>query len=602
MKKTLFLVLFALLGLASAWASDFSAVAPTGQTLYYTITSSSSHTVSVVPPYSTGWSSSNTPTGSLTIPSTVTYGGTAYSVTAIGDYAFYYCSGLTSVTIPNSVTSIGDYAFYYCSGLTSVTIPNSVTSIGDRAFEYCSGLTSVTIGNSVTSIGSCAFAYCTSLISVTIPNSVTSIGSAFVGCSRLTHVAFNARNCNDFSNNGTFSGCTNISTFTLGDSVQRIPAYLCYGLAITSITIPNSVTSIGDYAFYQCSGLTSLTIPNSVTSIGIYAFADCTSLNHVTFNAQNCDDFERYSYSDPRLPFTGCTNISTFTLGDSVQRIPACLCYGLAITSITIPNSVTSIGYDAFYGCSGLTGSLTIPNSVTSIEGAAFYGCSELTGSLTIPNSVTSIGGAAFYGCSGLTGSLTIPNSVTSIEGYTFYGCSGLTGSLIISDSVASIGDGAFAGCGRLKYLSLGRDVYFIGYHAFYGCSSITEITSKATLAPTLGEDAFEGVWSGIPVNIPCGSLAPYQDRWSYFSNFVECGAEEGIDDVEVPAYEVSSEQGGIVVKAAAGERVRVFDIAGRLLYQGRIEEEPWHYRVEKSGVYLVQIADSPAQKVVVIE
>ena len=453
MKKTLFLVLFALLGLASAWAYDFSAVAPTGQTLYYTITSSSSHTVSVVPPYSTGWSSSNTPTGSLTIPSTVTYGGTAYSVTAIGDYAFHNCSRLTRGTIPNSVTSIGSYAFADCTSLASVTIPNSVTSIGSYAFDDCSGLTSVTIPNSVTSIGSYAFS----------------------GCSRLTHVAFNARNCN----NGTFSGCTNISTFTLGDSVQRIPAYLCYGLAITSITIPNSVTSIG-------------------------------------------------------------------------------LC--------------------------------------------AFEGCSGLTGSLTIPNSVTSIGGAAFYGCSGLTGSLTIPNSVTSIESYTFYGCSGLTGSLIISDSVASIGERAFYGCGRLKYLSLGRDVYSIGYEAFYGCSSITEITSKATLAPTLGEDAFEGVWSGIPVNIPCGSLAPYQDRWSYFSNFVECGAEEGIDDVEVPAYEVSSEQGGIVVKAAAGERVRVFDIAGRLLYQGRIEEEPWHYRVEKSGVYLVQIADSPAQKVVVIE
>ena len=387
MKKTLFLVLFALLGLASAWAYDFSAVAPTGQTLYYTITSSSSHTVSVVPPYSTGWSSSNTPTGSLTIPSTVTYGGTAYSVTSIGDLAFDYCRGLTgSLTIPNSVTSIGIYAFADCTSLASVTIPNSVTSIGSYAFYYCSG---------------------------------------------LTHVTFNARNCNDFSNNETFTGCTNISTFTLGDSVQRIPAYLCYGLAITSITIPNSVTSIG---------------------------------------------------------------------------------------------------YEAFYGCSGLTGSL------------------------------------------------------------------------IISDSVASIGERAFYGCGRLKYLSLGRDVYSIGYEAFYGCSSITEITSKATLAPTLGEDAFEGVWSGIPVNIPCGSLAPYQDRWSYFSNFVECGTEEGIDDVEVPAYEVSSEQGGIVVKAAAGERVRVFDIAGRLLYQGRIEEEPWHYRVEKSGVYLVQIADSLAQKVVVIE
>ncbi|MCQ2261315.1 MAG: leucine-rich repeat domain-containing protein, partial [Bacteroidales bacterium] len=409
MKKTLFLVLFALLGLASAWAYDFGAVAPTGQTLYYTITSSSSHTVSVVPPNLTGWSSSFTkPTGSLTIPSTVTYGGTAYSVTSIGSYAFNNCSGLTSVTIPNSVTAIGDDAFESCSGLTSVTIPNSVTSIGDLAFGYCSGLTSVTIPNSVTSIGSYAFDQ----------------------CSRLTHVAFNARNCN----NGTFSGCTNIRTFTFGDSVQRIPAWLCCGLAITSITIPNSVTSIGSHAFDGCSGLTgSLTIPNSVTSIGGYAFAGCSGL-------------------------TG---------------------------SLTIPNSVTSIGGSAFEGCSGLTGSLTIPNSVTSIGDRAFYRCSGLTGRLTIPNSVTSIGSSAFDGCSGLTGSLTIPNSVTSIGSYAFYGCSGLTGSLTIPNSVTSIGIYAFRNCTSLNHVTFNvQNCEDFGYYSssdprlpFTGCTNISTFT-----------------------------------------------------------------------------------------------------------------------------
>ena len=146
-KALLFLALFALLGLTSAWAYDFSAVAPSGQTLYYTITSSTSHTVQVVPPNSSSPYWNTPPTGSLTIPSSVTYSGMTYSVTSIGSDAFRNCSGLTSVTIPNSVTSIGGFAFDGCSGLTSVTIPNSVTSIGYYAFDGCSGLTSVTVPN-----------------------------------------------------------------------------------------------------------------------------------------------------------------------------------------------------------------------------------------------------------------------------------------------------------------------------------------------------------------------------------------------------------------------------------------------------------------------
>ena len=209
--------------------------------------------------------------GEVVIPESVVYEGTAYSVTSIGNNAFAGCSGLTSVTIPNSVTSIGDAAFCGCSGLTSVTIPNSVTSIGGEAFYKCSGLTSVTIPNSVTSIGEEAFRECSGLTSVTIGNSVTSIGDyAFYRCSGLTSV-------------------------TIGNSVTSIGyAAFAWCSGLTSVTIPNSVTSIGNYAFEYCSGLTSVTIGNGVTSIGSWAFRDCPDLLDVYCYAEN----EPYAYSN----------------------------------------------------------------------------------------------------------------------------------------------------------------------------------------------------------------------------------------------------------------------------------------------------------------
>ncbi len=190
----------------------------------------------------------------INIPSTIN----DKKVTSIGDYAFSDCSGLTSVTIPDSVTSIGNCAFDGCSGLTNVTIPNSVTSIGDYAFCKCSGLTSITIPNSVTSIGNSAFYNCKSLTSITIPDSVTSIG--------------------DYA----FSDCSGLTSITIPDSVTSIgnSAFSsCSGL--TSITIPNSVTSIGDRAFRSCSGLTNLVLPDSMEEIGSYAFDDCSSLSYV---------------------------------------------------------------------------------------------------------------------------------------------------------------------------------------------------------------------------------------------------------------------------------------------------------------------------------
>ena len=257
--------------------------------------------------------------GSVVIPKSVTYEGTTYSVTSIGNFAFYGCSGLTSVTIPNSVTSIGNYAFQNCSGLTSVTIPNSVTSIGSWAFEGCRGLTSVTIPNSVTSIGEYAFYNCSGLTSITIPNSVTSIGRyAFYGTKWYDNqpdgLVYAGKVAYEYK--GTMPNGTEIK---IKEGTLGIADYAFSGFGVlASITIPNSVTSIGGGAFSGCSGLASITIPNSVTSIGEYAFFRCSGL-----------------------------------------------------TSVTIPNSVTSIGGEAFEYCSGLT-SVTIPESVTSIGSSAF--------------------------------------------------------------------------------------------------------------------------------------------------------------------------------------------------------------------------------------
>ena len=276
----------------------------------------------------------------------------------IGERAFYYCSGLTSVTIPDGVTSIGEWAFYYCTDLTSVTIPDGVTSIGEWAFFYCTDLTSVTIPDSVTSIGGYAFSYCYGLTSVTIGNGVTSIGyRAFDECSGLTSV-------------------------TIPDSVTSIGDYAFSGCSgLTSVTIPDSVTSIGDYVFSGCRGLTSVTIPDSVTSIGSGAFSGCSGLTSIVV-----EDGNPVYHSDGNC---------------IIETASKTLIAGCKSSVIPDDESVTSIGNYAFYRCSGLT-SVTIPDSVTSIGRSAFSGCSGLT-SVTIPDSVTSIGDWAFYYCGDLT-------------------------------------------------------------------------------------------------------------------------------------------------------------------------------------------------------
>ena len=480
--------------------------------------------------------------GNIIIPKSTTYNGTTYSVTSIGNRAFHGCSGLTSVTIPNSVTSIGEYAFYYCSGLTSVTIPNSVTSIGYNAFADCSGLTSVTIPNSVTSIGSSAFSCCSGLTSVTVDK-----------------------------NNGTYDSRDNCNAIIETSTNKLI-------VGCNNTIIPNSVTAISEYAFFRCSGLTSVTIPNSVTSIGDGAFCDCTGLTFVSIpNSVTSIGYNTFYY---------CSGLTSVTIPNSITSIGDRAFEGCSgLTSVTIPNSVTSIGKYAFYNCSGLT-SVTIPNSVTSIGYGAFGGCSGLTSvtvdknngtydsrdncnaiietstnklivgckNTTIPNSVTSIGDRAFEGCSGLT-SVTIGNSVTSIGKYAFAGCWGLT-SVTIGNSVTSIGDYAFTDCSGLTSVTIGNSVTSIGYDAFRGCSGLTKLVSLAVEPPICGRGAFEKVdKTTCQLLVPEESINKYKttDQWKEFLNIL---GYDGVDDVSVDTpdalYEVYNLQG---VRVGSGMR-----------------------------------------------
>ena len=277
-----------------AMAYDFS-YNYQGNTLYYNITSDNTVEVTC---YSNFINYNNYVSGDVVIPSSVTNNGTTYSVTSIGDYAFYLCIGLTSVTIPNSVTSIADDAFYGCSSLTSVTIPNSVTSIGKWAFISCSGLTSVTIPNSVTSIGNMAFAYCSGLTSVTLPNNATIHSKAFIGAGTKPTID-SVIYCSDTLIVGNYTFIyTGFLTFYLNensyfpnnnarvfDSDESKSGDLIIPSTISYNGTTYSVTSIGDRAFYYCSSLTSVTIPNGVTSIGGSAFYGCNGLTSVVSNA-----------------------------------------------------------------------------------------------------------------------------------------------------------------------------------------------------------------------------------------------------------------------------------------------------------------------------
>lgn len=329
----------------------------------------------------------------------------------IEDSAFCHCTELKSITIPDSVKSIKMNAFFDCMGLTSITIGNGVTSIGEYAFYGCEGATNITIGNSVTNIDEYAFAGCTSLTSITIPNSVTTIGNyVFNACNNVTSLSIGTglTTISEYA----FFGCTGLTELNIGGNITTIGRYAfsdCTG--ITSITIGDNVTTIAACAFENCNGLISLTIGKGVTSIGGDAFYKCDNVNFKTVNITNLVAWCNISFGG------ACANPLYYGAG--------LYCNGKLVTKLTEENlqGATKIGCHAFFYYNYLT-SVSIPNSVTSIEHRAFYNCCNLT-SVTIGDSVTSIGIYAFVECEKLT-SVTIGANVTSIGYEAFKSCSNI--------------------------------------------------------------------------------------------------------------------------------------------------------------------------------
>ncbi|MBO7115724.1 MAG: leucine-rich repeat protein [Prevotella sp.] len=440
-------------------------------------------------------------------------------VTSIGGYAFYGCTRLTSVIIGNNVASIGNNAFQDCSYLASVIISNNVASIGNNAFQDCSYLTSVTlnsntiiskaytesnnmknifgnqvknyiIGDDVTSIGDNVFYSCTSLTSVTISNSVKSIGSsAFSSCSHLTTVTMG--NSVTHIDNYAFENCTGLTKVIASDIAAWCRIYFANSLSnplyfarhlysdesieIKDLVIPNSITYIGNYIFYNCEGLTSLTIPNSVTSIGYSAFRGCSKLTSVTIP----NDMTRVE----GFAFVGCTSLTSVTLNSNAVASKAYTysdnfknIFGEQVTEYVIGDDVTSIGDNAFYGCTDLA-------------------------SVTIGRGVTSIGYMTFYGCSGLT-SVNIPDNVTTISDYAFRDCSGL------------------------EFLTIGNGMTSYGNSAFY-CSKLVSVTVFNPTPVAITQNVFTNR-KNATLYVPKGSKSAYEvaDYWKEFKEIVE------IDDI----------------------------------------------------------------------
>ena len=390
-------------------------------------------------------------------------------------------------------------------------MPNSVTSIENATFRGCTGLKELTLPKRLKRIGYEAFGGCTGLTKLTLPKSVMHIDTfAFDGNGLEKITVESGNSCYDSRDNCNSIIETETNTLIIG---------------CKNSIIPNSVTSIGKYAFYNCKGLTELTLPNSVTSIGEYAF-DGTGLEKITVESENScydsrDNCNSIIETETNTLIIGCKNSIIPNSVTSIGEYAFHNCTGLA--KLTLPNSLESIDDRAFEGCSGLT-ELTLPNSVTSIGEWAFCDCTGLT-KLTLPNSLESIGIYAFRKCSGLT-ELTLPKKLKSIGNDAFQDCSGLT-ELTLPNTLEWIGESAFWGCTGLAKLTLPDSLESIVSGAFRGCTGLSKITSLAEIPPVFVRRVFDGEEFGevnkanCELIVPEGSITAYKQAkgWNEFSS-----------------------------------------------------------------------------------
>ena len=513
-RKGVFALLLALfMGMGTAYAYSFSATCSTGQTLYYNIIDATNHYVEITYPgtsTSDPWGNFTKPTGNITLPSSVIYNSVTYTVTKIGSYAFKNCSGLTgSLVIPNTVTSIGNDAFEECTGFTGLlSLGNSLTMIGQKAFYDCWRFTGqLTLPNSLSTIAMYAFYNCYGFTgSLVIPNSIYVLNTyAFCHCRGFSELTIGSSLSS--INYGVFYGCTGLTAITvLRDTPPSLGSDVFYNVPTTiPVTVPcgkvsayqgasgwNAFTNIQEY----CDPLI-YSINSDGMSVTVTGHVDGTSATGqlIIPSTKTIDGVTYTVTAIGSNAFYNCSGLTgSLTIPDSVIEIGSLAFYGCSgfTGSLTLGNSVTVIGDQAFTNCSGFTGSLTIPNSVTTMGIYAFYYCSGFTGSLTLSSSLTSISNRAFFSCN-FTGTLTIPNSVTTIDEWAFGHCSGLTGSLTIPNSVTSIGKSAFYNCrGFTGSLNIPNLVTSIGESAFYNCSGLTGSLTIGTSVASIGKSAFK--------------------------------------------------------------------------------------------------------------
>ena len=492
----------------------------------------------------------NGASGDIAILGAVTILGSNYTVTEIGENAFNNCEGLTSVEIPNSVTRIGAGAFSWCGNLNSVTIPSSVISIGGDAFSWCSNLSSVEIPNSVTSIGAGAFRY-SGLKSITIPKSVTSIGNGIVGYSPITEInvesgnaVYDSReNCNaiiETATNKLVQGCYNT---VIPNTVIILGIGAFNGFGMPSIAIPNSVISIEERAFSDCTNLTSVKIPNSVKTIGDYAFSSsytmftsieigssvesigscafsCNTETKMKVNAtvppvlgenpfscygftvevpaesitayKTAEEWSKFNIVGPRVEHNGIIydlkegNIAV-VVSSNADNLPAEVVLGPTVVFDEKSYSVTEISNDAFAGCEGIT-SIVVNESVASIGSGVFEGCSSLTEVTWNATNCSYMDYVAILPSS--VKKVNIGDNVTSIPGYLCYGLESLE-TIEFPEGLQSIGAWSFAYTG-LNAINIPDGVTGIGGGAFSGCESIQSIEIPESVE-TIGSGVFEG-------------------------------------------------------------------------------------------------------------
>ena len=429
-------------------------------------------------------------------------------VTCIGEQTFCGNGRIVNVTIPSSVSKICGYAFNECSSLKEVTIPDSVQSIGGYAFANCTSLETINFNASVTDLGyiyGSAFYHSGTLendgLKLILGDTVQKVPGGIFNNSNIREVLLPASvtSIGDYA----FVECTCLTSVAIPESVTSIgDAAFNYCTSLNNVLIPNSVTSIGKSAFFNCRALSSVTIPNSVTTIGGYAFSWCTGLEEVYYNSPITEDIiyfeEEASAYVPANVFrnagTESANGMKVVIGDSVTRIPAYVFNDSGLTEITIPDTVTSIGTEAFKGCINLN-EITIPDTVTSIGTEAFKGCINLN-EITIPESITSIGRDAFCDCTGLTEVNYYASSASVPPGSGIFRGAGSAGTgitAVFGDTVRRIPAYLFYECTGLKEVTIPKGLLSLEDHAFYGCTGLSVIyyNASAVLDLTTGSNVF---------------------------------------------------------------------------------------------------------------